>query len=511
MEFGFGGPAPLVGDAWRFYVSGSGVFQDTYLKTLEDRPARRLYFDNTKLATFRNRQENELTGQGKLTYRFPGDKKISAEYLFSRTDNDWYNHAFSRVGYWSQSHKQWWFAPLDSTYTYYNGPEHVSTRKSDNAQYKVVYSYPLSKDSYLKFRGSLLRSGYDEKVANKQPGQYVSFTGVDQERDPANLFYAITGDYPVWEERQSDQYTVRADYTNTVGQGVHELKAGFQTDYWKLSRDEIQYPTERNPLGNFPNIYNDHALGGNAFIQDRLHYKKSLYINAGLRFDFFDPGEHAVRVSNQRVLALEKPTEGVSFLERLKLQLSPRLGMTYPISDRDVLHFHYGRFFQLPDLFHIYDFVNNPTAGNQQVGNAFLDPETTISYQFGVRRTLSDRLFLDVSVFFKDIFGLIDTRPLLAENQTEQNQFSSSIYVNQAYGSSRGFELSLDKNFADYWQGGLSYTLSRATGSASDPNQGAIVANQGLDREPIKEVPLDWDRTHVLSAFLYFSDPGIWG
>jgi hypothetical protein len=42
-------------------------------------------------------------------------------------------------------------------------------------------------------------------------------------------------------------------------------------------------------------------------------------------------------------------------------------------------------------------------------------------------------------------------------------------------------------------------------------NQGAVVANEGQDREPIKEVPLDWDRGHVMSAFLYFSDPGVWG
>jgi hypothetical protein len=75
----------------------------------------------------------------------------------------------------------------------------------------------------------------------------------------------------------------------------------------------------------------------------------------------------------------------------------------------------------------------------------------------------------------------------------------------------RGFELAVDKNFSNFWQGGVSYTLSRASGSSSDVNQGAVVAAEGLDREPIKEVPLAWDRTHVVSAYLYFSDPGVWG
>ena len=247
------------------------------------------------------------------------------------------------------------------------------------------------------------------------------------------------------------------------------------------------------------------------YVQDRLRYKKSMVMNAGLRFDFFDPGETAVRISNLRVLALEKPTSGTSFLERWKAQISPRLGMSYPISDKDVLHFHYGRFFQLPDLQYLYDYSNNPNAGNNLVGNAFLEPETTISYQFGVRRQLSDRIYMDATVFFKDIFGLVGTEPLEAENETEDNPFSSTSFVNKDYGSVRGFELAVDKNFSNYWQGGVSYTLSRASGSSSDVNQGAVVAAEGLDREPIKEVPLDWDRTHVVSAYLYFSDPGIWG
>ena len=511
IAFGFGGPVPFAGDAWRFYASGEGVFQDTYLKTLEQRPARRLFFNDTELASFRDRQENALRGQGKVTYRFSGAKKLSGEYLFSRTANDWYHHAFSRVGYWSQQGDQWWYAPLDSTYTYYNGPAHLSERVSRNDQYKLVYTHPVTDDSYVKVRGSLFRSIYNEKVGHKSPGQYVSFTGNDQERDPANLFYAITGDYPVWEERTSDQYTLRADYQNKVGEGTHEIKTGMSFDYYDLKKDSRQYPDEQNPLGNFPNIYHQNASGGVVYVQDRLRYRKSMVMNAGLRFDFFDPGEDAVRISNQRVLALQKPTSGLSFLERWKAQVSPRLGMSYPISDRDVLHFSYGRFFQLPDLEYLYDFSNNATAGNQLVGNAFLDPETTISYQFGVRRQLSDRIFVDATVFFKDIFGLVGTTQLEAEDEREQAQFQPTVYVNKDYGSVRGFEFSLDKNFANYWQGGISYTLSHATGSSSDVNQGAVVAGQGQDREPIKEVPLDWDRTHVLSAYLYFSDPGVWG
>ncbi|NNE44002.1 MAG: TonB-dependent receptor, partial [Gemmatimonadetes bacterium] len=510
IAFGFGGPVPFLGSNWRFYASGEGVFQDTYLKTLENRDARKVLFNDTELASLRDRQENATRGQVKATYRFSGAKKLSGEYLFSRSANDWYHHAFSRVGYWSEQAEQWWFEPLDSTYTYYNGPAHLSERISKNDQYKLVYTHPLTSDSFITTRFALFNNKFKEVVGDKDPSQYVPFNGNDLERDPANLFFAVTGDYPVWEDRRSKQYTLRADYQNKIGGGTHEVKTGMTLDYFDLFKDSRTFPDEDDPNGNFPNQYEESAVGGVFYVQDRLRYRKTMVMNAGLRFDFFDPGENAVRVTNQRVLALEKPTEGTSFLERWKAQVSPRLGMSYPISDRDVLHFHYGRFFQLPDLEFLYDYSNDATAGSQLVGNAFLDPETTISYEFGVRRQLSDAIYLDATVFFKDIFGLVGTKELEPEREGEQNQFAPITYFNQDYGSVRGFELALDKRFSNYWQGGASYTLSRATGSSSDVNQGSIVATEGQDREPIREVPLDWDRTHVLSGFLAFSDPGVW-
>lgn len=519
VAVGFGGPVPFVGERVRFFVSGEGVFQDTYLKTLENRRARKLFFNSTELASLRDRQENAIRGQTKVTYRLGGARKVSVEYLFSRESNDWYHHSFSRVGYYSQDaanredgRPAWWFEPFDgdSTYTYYNGPAHLSERHSRNDQYKIVYTHPLTSDSFVTTRFAMFRTQYKENVGDKSPDQYVPFSGGDEERDPANLFFAVVGDYPVWVDRKSDQFTFRADYQNKIGGGTHELKTGMSFDYYDLFKDSRQNTDEEDPLGDFPNQYQQNALGGVLYVQDRLRYRKSMVLNAGLRFDFFDPGEEAIRVSNQRVIALEKPTEGISFFERWKAQISPRLGMSYPISDRDVLHFHYGRFFQLPDLEFLYDYSGNPNIGNQTVGNAFLDPETTISYEFGVRRQLSDRVYIDATVFFKDIFGLIGTSSLEAERESEANRFNNVTFLNKDYGSVRGFELALDKRFSSYWQGGVSYTLSRATGSSSDVNQGAVVATEGQDREPIREVPLSWDITHVISSHLFFSDPGVW-
>ena len=41
--------------------------------------------------------------------------------------------------------------------------------------------------------------------------------------------------------------------------------------------------------------------------------------------------------------------------------------------------------------------------------------------------------------------------------------------------------------------------------------RGANVVSGAIDRTPITELPLNWDRNHVISANLYISEPGLWG
>ncbi|NNE43030.1 MAG: TonB-dependent receptor, partial [Gemmatimonadetes bacterium] len=470
-----------------------------------------------QVASLRDRQNNEIRGQGKLTFDVGNARKLSAEYLFSRADNGWYHHAFSRTGFWSAENEHWWFEPIDSTYTYYNGPAHVSDIRRRGDQYKLVYTHPAGERSFFKARAGVFRSRFKEAVADKRPEEYVPFTGDPSERDPVNLFYAVTGDYPIWEVHDTRQCTGRLDYQTTAGEPsdplgtTHEFKAGFTVDYYDLFKDAREFPSEDNPEGTAFNRYAQKAVGGSAYVRNRLRYRKSLVVTAGLRLDLFDPGEDAVRTGNERHRNLGLATSGVSWTDRVKRQVSPRLGVSYPITDVSVLHFTYGRFFQLPNLEFLYDFQEADNARGQQVGNPFLEPETQISYQFGVRRRLSDHVMIDASIFFKDIFGLIGTTRLEAAGAQENDDFTPITFVNQDYGSVRGLELTVRKRFSGYWQAGLTYTLSRATGSSSDVNQGLIVIEDGQDREPIREVPLAWDRTHLLNAHLYFADPGVWG
>lgn len=85
------------------------------------------------------------------------------------------------------------------------------------------------------------------------------------------------------------------------------------------------------------------------------------------------------------------------------------------------------------------------------------------------------------------------------------------IYLNRDYASVRGIEVKISKRFSHRFSGGFTYTFSKATGSSSNELQGSNIETGALDRAPITELPLNWDRNHVFSANLYISEPGLWG
>ncbi|MEJ2754010.1 MAG: hypothetical protein P8169_15250, partial [Chloroflexota bacterium] len=80
------------------------------------------------------------------------------------------------------------------------------------------------------------------------------------------------------------------------------------------------------------------------------------------------------------------------------------------------------------------------------------------------------------------------------------------LYINQDYGNVRGFELSLNKRFSNFFSGNLSYTYSVAKGKASEARQNYENAWAGnLIRTT--ESYLDWDQRHTIYGNVQFYIP----
>jgi outer membrane receptor protein involved in Fe transport len=300
-------------------------------------------------------------------------------------------------------------------------------------------------------------------------------------------------------------YTLKSDITSRQGDFTpghingHTFKAGGEFVYNQARSVNLVDPNQFAGTSQLPGqtrsditAYNPEGSG---FVQDRWEYE-GMVLNAGMRYDFFSPGLSTVLVPNS-----DLPSG-----QRYKTQISPRLGIAYPVSDRDVFSLHYGRTYQTPDRLFVFENRGTKASVGTQ-GNPDIAPETNISYQAAVQHQFTGELFGQFAVFFKDIFGLITTR----QKTDPTSGKLVNYYANGDYASSRGFELTLTKRMSHHFSGEINYTYGIATGVANDPNQAGQELSGGTLYLPIDELPLNWDIRHSLSAQMSIKQEGDWG
>ncbi|MDZ7346085.1 MAG: TonB-dependent receptor, partial [candidate division KSB1 bacterium] len=200
------------------------------------------------------------------------------------------------------------------------------------------------------------------------------------------------------------------------------------------------------------------------------------------------------------------PEERRAFMHKKvkpKMQLSPRLGIAYPITDAGVIHFSYGHFFQIPAYNQMYtnpDFKINPSGGNIIFGNADLNAKRTVQYEIGLQQQIAKDLGIDVTIFYKDIRDWVGTSPLV---RTAIPSVLYSTYENKDYSNVRGITFKMEKRMAANFSANLDYTFQIAEGSYSNPND-AFNAQVNNNEPRLNLIPLDWDRRHSLNMQLIY-------
>lgn len=96
LEYGFGGPTPVKG--LTYYVAGDMSFTDTENTSVAHRPEYKIKLGNTTLFKFRGRQSNNAKGSIKMAYRLDESKKVTAEYSYSTSYNQFYAPNWSVKG-----------------------------------------------------------------------------------------------------------------------------------------------------------------------------------------------------------------------------------------------------------------------------------------------------------------------------------------------------------------------------------------------------------------------------
>ncbi len=326
---------------------------------------------------------------------------------------------------------------------------------------------------------------------------------------------------------------VAQDFYNLKG---HEVKAGFLFENIRMTQDDQDFASGGNVYPE-PVDANPHKFA--AYVRDKIEFE-GMVANIGIRADYFDPNAYMPANLNMPVkdyltindvvasnsvwtwdqgLGIRRDTLNMRDPQRAKavLYFSPRIGISHPISERDVLHFTYGHYFQIPRLLFLYR--NNwwlfqgayPIAPNPS-----LKPEKTISYEIGIRHAFNPYVFIDVTGFYKDIYDLIQSK---VYDLYDVNNFGDtvrvgkwySIFENADYASVRGFEVQFSKTFGGTFLPHLAvdinYTFQVARGSNSSPYSSYILTYTGIPPEYSQEYYLDWDQRHAVVLNIAWTNP----
>jgi outer membrane receptor protein involved in Fe transport len=184
-----------------------------------------------------------------------------------------------------------------------------------------------------------------------------------------------------------------------------------------------------------------------------------------------------------------------------QFQLSPRIGLAYPITDQSVLHFAYGHFFQNPNYNALY--YNNQkdlSSSMPLVGNPSTKAQQTVSFEAGIKQQLGDNWAFDLTAWYKDITDLLSTV------QVSYLSKDYVVYYNSDYASVKGIDLTLMKRFADYFSGSIDYSYMIAKGNNSQP-LGGFVSAYTQEEIPHQEYYLDFDQRHNFAANFNFFIP----
>lgn len=258
--------------------------------------------------------------------------------------------------------------------------------------------------------------------------------------------------------------------------------------------------------------YQRNPIEASAYIQDKIEFE-GLIVNIGLRWDYFDSDGPVLSDENDPDIVFEERrqslTEDEIFSEAsAKSQLSPRLGVSFPISEGGVVHFSYGWFFQIPNFELLY---RNPefrlgTSGSGLIGligNADLKPQKTINGEIGLKQALSSETSVEITAYFRDINDLAGTAtdPILVRGTSARY----GKFVNSDFGFIRGIILRFDQRIMDNMSVNLDYTYQVAKGNASDP---AAVYNAAAAKQEREQqiVPLDWDQLHTANVRMTYDD-----
>jgi hypothetical protein len=348
----------------------------------------------------------------------------------------------------------------------------------------IKFTLFLNQNSFLKFNISQLSDAMDRS------DRYDSVPdSLWSRRDDTFLMvtnFRDQGYFHAWDRSKSKVKQIRLDYTNQYTKN-QQIKLGLGWKKFDIDFEHFMASHEGGGRWNLNNVFQGKPHEGHFYLQDLIEYPE-IILNLGFRIDYFNQNRNASAnmfdpTASQTTTPGHDPFKPMGFPgepetepTEIQLKISPRLGLSHPVSDNALLHFSYGHFYQRPSWAKMlgFPFVNYTTDMSTVLdpfadqitymeqwqgfyGNPRLGYERSIQYELGLDLVYQNKLKFDFTGYYKDSDQ--EASVITGLYGKEYTATKALIVSNGGYSDTRGVEIVLETKLDRSINAGTTYDI----------------------------------------------------
>ncbi len=251
--------------------------------------------------------------------------------------------------------------------------------------------------------------------------------------------------------------------------GKHTIVAGADYKEEEMTQDRFNLSNWLDRDSITEHTGQDHGKVKNMalFVQDEYKFDDAWTMYLGLRLDHYKKGEGSFMNGSG---SINETSKSETYNE-----LSPKVAFDFKADDSTNYYVSYGHSFRPPTMYKIYRY--SEFSSYWYVPNPELEPETSDAFEVGMKKRLSDKTNLGVTLYHIKTDDKIEGSDIIPGEKFMTKNVKK--YVNMDSEKRRGIELELTHKFSDKFSGYINYAWQQGK---IEPKSGAELNDYNIPK-----------------------------